>query len=213
MAREHDRYMTGLWVAQEARKREGWTTDCAKTAAAVDTTSGGVGCRHAAGSAPRGEESQQYVASSTPAGVAPGPLTHQRTKADGETVTGLPARRLQLAVAEASSPPSKYGNVKTGKYASKKEATRALALALMQEAGQILNLREQVPYVLIPRQLGPDGKVEERAVGYVADFVFDEWTADGWRQVTEDCKGFRTPDYIIKRKLMRFTFGIVVRET
>jgi len=158
MAREHDRYMTGLWVAQEARKREGWTTDCAKTAPADAAPSG-------------------------------------RARAD------------------AAGVPSKYGNVKTGKYASKKEATRALALALMQEAGQILNLREQVPYVLIPRQLGPDGKVEERAVGYVADFVFDEWTADGWRQVTEDCKGFRTPDYIIKRKLMRFTFGIVVRET
>jgi len=206
MAREHDRYMTGLWVAQEARKREGWTTDCAKTAAAVDTTSGGNGnkaglCAEQStptSRAPSQGESAEYLA----------PLTHQRTKADAGIAGGLPT-----APVIASSPPSKYGNVKTGKYASKKEATRALALALMQEAGQILNLREQVPYVLIPRQLGPDGKVEERAVGYVADFVFDEWTADGWRQVTEDCKGFRTPDYIIKRKLMRFTFGIVVRET
>lgn len=37
MARQNDAYMTAIWVAQEARKREGWTTDCAATAANVDT--------------------------------------------------------------------------------------------------------------------------------------------------------------------------------
>jgi hypothetical protein len=109
--------------------------------------------------------------------------------------------------------PSKYKNVKTDGYASKKEARRAHTLKLMAEAGQIRNLREQVPYVLIPRQLGPDGKVQERACGYVADFVFEEFSADGWREVVEDCKGMRTDAYIIKRKLMRFTHGISIRET
>jgi len=101
MAREHDAHMTALYVAQCARNTV-WTTDCAKTAAAVDTTSGGVGSRHAAGSAPRGEESQQYVASSSPAGVAPGPLTHNapadaapsgRARADA---AGVPLERAVL---------------------------------------------------------------------------------------------------------------------
>ena len=136
------------------------------------------------------------------AGVAPGPLTHN-APADA-----APSGRAR---ADAAGVPSKYGNVKTGKYASKREAKRALALALMQEAGQIRNLREQVPYVLIPRQLGRDGKVDERVVSYRADFVYEEFP--DWRQVVEDTKGFRTPDYVIKRKLMRFNFGIVVRET
>lgn len=105
----------------------------------------------------------------------------------------------------------KYMNVKTGGYSSKNEANRALALRLRQEAGQIRNLREQVSYVLIPRQLNADGGVAERACKYVADFVYEEFP--DWIEIVEDTKGFRTADYIIKRKLMRFTHGIVIKET
>ena len=95
MARQHDAHMTGLWVAQEARKREGWTTDCAKTAAAVDTTSGGNGNKaasqsHARLGAPSQGESAEYLA----------PLTHQRTKAD---TVGAGSPRVPPDA--ASSPP------------------------------------------------------------------------------------------------------------
>ena len=47
---------------------------------------------------------------------------------------------------------SKYGNRRVGTHASKKEHARAATLNLMQRAGLISNLREQVPYELIPAQ-------------------------------------------------------------
>ncbi len=60
---------------------------------------------------------------------------------------------------------SKYGNRRTNGYASKREASRAQELRLLEKAGKIHNLREQVPFELIPKQDG------ERARKYVADFV------------------------------------------
>ena len=45
---------------------------------------------------------------------------------------------------------SKYKAVKTDGYSSKKEAKRAAELKLMERAGHISGLREQVAYVLAP---------------------------------------------------------------
>ena len=98
---------------------------------------------------------------------------------------------------------SKFGNIKTGRHSSKKEATRAQELHLMQRGGLISKLREQVIYEVIPKQVG------ERAAHYVADFVYIE---DGM-EITEDCKGFRTREYILKRKLMKLVHGITILET
>ena len=97
----------------------------------------------------------------------------------------------------------KYRNVPTGGYHSKKEAGRASELKVGEALGDIRHLREQVEYLLIPKQDG------ERAVKYVADFVYEQ---DG-ATVVEDCKGMRTPDYVIKRKLMLFVQKIRIRET
>lgn len=105
---------------------------------------------------------------------------------------------------------SKYGAVKTNGYASKKEAKRAGELRLLEKARRIECLRFQVPYELIPSQR-IDGKVVERACSYVADFVYIVNAPERY-QVVEDAKGFRTPDYIIKRKLMLHVHGIRVRE-
>lgn len=80
-------------------------------------------------------------------------------------------------------------------------------LKLMQRAGVISDLRMQVSFELIPSQR-VDGKVVERAVNYIADFVYQQ---DG-QTVVEDTKGFRTKDYILKRKLMLWRHGIRVRE-
>lgn len=120
----------------------------------------------------------------------------------------------------------KYHNFKTrvsnGQIAdSRKEARRYEELLLLQRVGKISNLRSQVPYELIPAQYetyeryGKNGnrlkdgiKLVERAVTYVADFVYVE---DG-KTVVEDTKGVRTADYIIKRKLMLHIHGIKVRE-
>ncbi|MBP3511145.1 MAG: DUF1064 domain-containing protein [Prevotella sp.] len=110
--------------------------------------------------------------------------------------------------APAPTKRSKYGAKKSGGYDSRKEYRRARELKLMQRAGQISNLREQVRFVLIPPQHDADGKLVERACSYVADFVYD---CDG-STVVEDTKGFRTPEYIIKRKLMLHVHGIAINE-
>lgn len=113
----------------------------------------------------------------------------------------------------------KYGNRRTGGHASVKEHTRAAQLRMWERAGVIADLREQVPYELVPAQYGECGTdlrgkpvrpLLERAVRYVADFVYTD-TATG-RTVVEDTKGFRTPEYIIKRKLMLAVHGIRIRE-
>lgn len=106
---------------------------------------------------------------------------------------------------------AKYGNRKVIRdgieFDSIKECQRYCELKLMQRAGVISDLRLQVSFELLPAQR-IDGKVVERAVNYVADFVYKQ---DG-AQVVEDTKGIRTKDYIMKRKMMLFFHGIRIRE-
>lgn len=108
---------------------------------------------------------------------------------------------------------SKYGNKKwelDGKtFDSQREARRYQELRWMLRQGLITDLRLQVPFELIPSQKR-DGKVVERPVTYIADFVYKENGED----VVEDVKSpaTRTPQYIIKRKLMLWEFGIRIRE-
>lgn len=104
---------------------------------------------------------------------------------------------------------NKYGANKVGGHDSQKEHDRSNALHLKERAGLIFNLREQVRYVLIPAQHDADGNLIERQCAYVADFVYN--LPDG-SVVVEDTKGFRTPDYIIKRKLMLSVHGIRIKE-
>lgn len=92
---------------------------------------------------------------------------------------------------------------------SAKEAQRWQELKLLERAGQIFELQRQVPFVLIPKQVR-DGKVVERPVVYKADFVYTENGED----VVEDVKSpaTKTREYIIKRKLLLWQFGIRIRE-
>lgn len=113
-----------------------------------------------------------------------------------------------MRVAPALKRRNKYGAKKSGGYDSKKEHRRANELKLMQRAGLISNLREQVKYVLIPTQRAPDGRLLEKECSYYADFVY---TKDGVT-VVEDTKGMRTPEYKIKRKLMLRVHGIKITE-
>ena len=87
---------------------------------------------------------------------------------------------------------------------SKRELHRWCELRLLERAGKISDLKRQVSYELIPKQVG------ERACSYVADFVY--YDADG-KKVVEDCKGYRTEGYKIKRKLMLWVHGIKIKET
>ena len=90
---------------------------------------------------------------------------------------------------------------------SKKEARRWLELAVLQKEGIIRELRRQVTFEVVPAQK-INGRVAERPVKYIADFVYEQ---DG-KTVVEDAKGVKTPEYIIKRKLMLERFGIRIKE-
>lgn len=104
---------------------------------------------------------------------------------------------------------NKYHAERTGGHASRKEHARAGELRLMQRAGIISGLREQVPFVLIPAQRDREGTLLERMCRYIADFVYTD--GEG-RTVVEDTKGVRTDEYVIKRKLMLHVHGIRIRE-
>lgn len=117
----------------------------------------------------------------------------------------------------------KYGNRKIEvngiTFDSVKEANRYRELLLLERAGTIQNLELQKKFVLIPAQREftneldkkgnfKKGKVIERECAYIADFCYTE----NGRYVVEDTKGFRTKDYIIKRKLMLKEYGIRITE-
>jgi hypothetical protein len=55
---------------------------------------------------------------------------------------------------------------------SMKEARRYKELAFLQKKGYIKDLELQKKFVLIPKQMGEDGKVAERECSYVADFYY-----------------------------------------
>ena len=103
---------------------------------------------------------------------------------------------------------------------SKKEAKRFAELSLLEKAGTIQDLQRQVKFILIPAQREPDtvgarggikkGKTIEKECAYIADFVYKDLTLN--ETVVEDTKGFRTKDYLLKRKMMLFFHGIKIKE-
>lgn len=96
------------------------------------------------------------------------------------------------------------------KFHSRKEARRYKELQLLERQGLIKDLRRQVRYLLIPTQYDNDGRCIERSCNYYADFVYRDKSG---KIVVEDTKGFRTQDYIIKRKLLLQLYGIRILET
>lgn len=118
---------------------------------------------------------------------------------------------------------SKYHNKKVTfdgmVFDSKKEKKRYCELSFLQKAGKIKNLQCQVKYILIPAQkeppiIGPRGGIRpgrtiERECAYLADFVYIN---ESGRTVVEDTKGFKTKEYVIKRKLMLHLYGIRIHE-
>ncbi len=117
---------------------------------------------------------------------------------------------------------SKYHSRKITKdgmtFDSVKEYRRFCELSLLERAGAIADLKRQVKFVLIPAQregtIGKrgealKGKLIERECAYIADFVYVE----NGKTVVEDVKGFKTPEYRIKKKLLLWVHGIQIRES
>ena len=106
----------------------------------------------------------------------------------------------------------KYNNTKYQGYSSKKEYYRSNELKLLEKAGEISGLEEQVLFELIPSQyeiINGKKKCIERAINYIADFKYIDKNGN---LVVEDTKGFKTQAYIIKRKLMLYIHGIKIKE-
>ena len=106
---------------------------------------------------------------------------------------------------------------------SVKEYKHWRELLLLERAGEITDLKRQVPFELIPAQYeyferyGKTGKrlkdgkrCIEKSVVYNADFVY---TKDG-KTIVEDTKSpaTKTKDYILKRKMMLWFHGIRIKE-
>lgn len=109
---------------------------------------------------------------------------------------------------------NKYGAKKVtydGKtFDSQKEAKRYAELRLLERGKVIKDLKRQVGFMLIPAQRDEIGRVIERSVTYMADFVYVDCKTG--QTIVEDTKGFKTKEYIIKRKLMLERHGIRIRE-
>jgi hypothetical protein len=119
---------------------------------------------------------------------------------------------MRDAPVERTRRTQKYGNEKVSdaglSFDSKAEHKRWLYLVMLERAGEITDLRCQVPFELIPAQLSPSGR-KVRPTVYRADFVYCDKAGD---QVVEDVKGAVTPEFRLKRKLMLQVHGIEVKE-
>lgn len=87
------------------------------------------------------------------------------------------------------------------KFASTKEADRYEVLKLLEKSGAIKDLSLQPSFVL---------KANDVAIcEYVADFRYKE----NGNEIIEDVKGVKTPIYKLKKKFMKATHGIEIKET
>ena len=84
---------------------------------------------------------------------------------------------------------------------SKFEAERYCILSVREKAKEISNLELQVPFDILVN--------EQKICTYVADFVYIEDD----KRVVEDAKGVKTPEYRLKKKLMKAALDIDILET
>ena len=101
----------------------------------------------------------------------------------------------------------KYGNKKVTvqgiKFDSKWESQRYLYIKSLERAGTVKDLELQVRYNLMVN--------DEKICAYIADFRYQKQNKDGeWYEVVEDAKGVETPEFKLKKKLMKACLGIEI---
>ena len=103
---------------------------------------------------------------------------------------------------------SKYKNRKVERngvqYDSKKEAARGAVLELKQRAGEVSELKRQVKFILQESFKTPSKRTKQgfetiKEIAYIADFTYFM----GGQFYIEDVKGYKTPEYKIKAKMLR----------
>jgi hypothetical protein len=111
----------------------------------------------------------------------------------------VPARiKLNLKTRKYRNKPVLVDGIR---FASMKEASRWCVLCAMQAAGEIRTLERQRSFPLPVNGL--------LVCTYVADFTY--MLGNCW--IVEDCKGYRTREYRIKKKLMLACYGITIHES
>lgn len=122
------------------------------------------------------------------------------------------AQRVSFGQRQPQQKRRKYRNEVTYlddmRFDSKAEARRWSMLKLMERAGEISDLKAQVVFDLLPAQEVSGRK--EKQVQYIADFTYQK---DG-KMIIEDVKSgpTKTPEFVIKRKLMMWIHGFIVHE-
>jgi hypothetical protein len=116
--------------------------------------------------------------------------------------------------ARRSRPRNKYGAIKTVvdgiTFDSMGESERYKDLKHLEKAELIKDLKLQVPFELVPA-VKINGRTKP-AMKYIADFVYFDVRKNS--EVVEDFKGgVLTPEYRIKRHLMKWRHNIDILET
>lgn len=122
---------------------------------------------------------------------------HRTPHLDAHLVTAMTPDQLK-----ALKKPHKYGArrvvVDGISFPSQREADRWTGLLMLGRSGKIRNLKRQVRRRLVMETT------------YVSDFEYD--VVETGEHVVEDAKGYRTPLYQRKKKLMQQQYGITIRE-
>ncbi len=92
------------------------------------------------------------------------------------------------------------------KFDSLKERNHYIVLEHLEKTNQIKDLKRQVKFELQP-SFKLNGKTI-RAINYIADFTY---LKDGVLVVV-DTKGFRTKDYLLKKKMFQYKYGMDIVE-
>lgn len=88
------------------------------------------------------------------------------------------------------------------RFASRKEALHYCILKKLEIDGAIKDLQMQIPFKCVVA-----GKL---VCTYICDFVY--WDVEGKRKVYCDVKGYKTPVYRIKKKLVEAIHKILIEE-
>ena len=102
---------------------------------------------------------------------------------------------------------AKYGNKKTVvdgiTFDSKWESQRYLYLKSLEKAGRIKDLTLQPKFLITVNG--------QKICAYIADFEYDKEHAGGqWEHIIEDAKGVETPEFKLKKKLMKAVHNIEI---
>lgn len=105
---------------------------------------------------------------------------------------------------------TKYHNkkciYKDMQFDSLKERNHYIVLEHLEKTNQIKDLKRQVKFELQP-SFKLNGKTI-RAINYIADFTY---LKDGILVVV-DTKGFRTKEYLLKKKMFQYKYGMDIVE-